>query len=94
MLDELQAEPPNLLIPFVAAAALDGLAGVAMLRGDPERAAKLLGAAAARRRFELQGDERIDTDRIAGAAREALGTAAFEAAYELGKTMSPGVPSA
>jgi hypothetical protein len=65
-----------------------------MLRGDPERAAKLLGAAAARRRFELQGDERVDIDRIAGAAREALGPAAFEAAYELGRTMSPEAPSA
>jgi hypothetical protein len=94
VLDELQAEPPNLLIPFVAAAALDGPAGVAMLRGDPGRAAKLLEAAAARRRFELQGEERVDIDRIAAAAREALGPAAFEEPYELGRTMSPEAPSA
>ena len=88
MLDELRGEPANLLIPFLVAAAADGLAGVAVLRDDPERAAMLLGAAAAMRRFELYGEERLDTDRIAAAARQALGSPAFEAAYDRGKTMS------
>lgn len=55
----------------VAAGAVDGLAGVALLAGDAERAATLLGAAAGLRGGPLFSDR--DTDPVAEAAERLLG---------------------
>ncbi|MFC7646494.1 tetratricopeptide repeat protein [Streptosporangium lutulentum] len=67
--------------------ALEGLAGVLVLTGDPARAALLLGAAAAARvssGLPLTPAERGDIDRIAASARDALGEKGFAVEFEHG----------
>ncbi|MGC7093023.1 BTAD domain-containing putative transcriptional regulator [Amycolatopsis lurida] len=70
-----------------AADAVDGLAGIALRNGEPERAAFLLGAAVALRGVAVAGD--LDVARIAAAAREDLGDEAFDRAYARGQALSP-----
>lgn len=73
--------------PRALALSLEGLAGAAALGGGPAGAAcaaLLLGAADAARRgvgAPLPAAERGDVDRVAAAARAALGGAAFATAY-------------
>ncbi|MBT2224761.1 BTAD domain-containing putative transcriptional regulator [Nonomuraea sp. NEAU-A123] len=64
------------------ALAVEGLAGVAGLTGDHERAAALLGAARTWRGTALTGDR--DVARVSALARERLGDAAYEKAYGRG----------
>ncbi|MEU2512288.1 BTAD domain-containing putative transcriptional regulator [Streptomyces syringium] len=74
------------------ALALEGLSGVEALSGAPGRAAFLLGAAAAARESAgapLPPAERGDVDRITAAAEAAVGKAAFEEAFERGRTTDP-----
>jgi uncharacterized protein (DUF2384 family) len=69
------------------AATLDGLAGVAVARGDGAAAARLLGAAEAwRRRRHRPANrlERADADRAEQAARVILGDSTFDEAYRAG----------
>jgi hypothetical protein len=71
---------------------LDGLAAVAVARGQPVRAARLLGAADAVRTalaMQLLPIERPGHDEPARAARAALGEAAFAAALAAGQALSP-----
>jgi hypothetical protein len=70
-----------------AAGAVEGLAGVALSRGDGERAALLLGAGEAMRGVVLPGDP--DVTRVAALAEGLLGATAFTAAYERGAAMTP-----
>jgi tetratricopeptide (TPR) repeat protein len=75
--------------PRALALALEGLSGALALAGNPEQAARLLGAADAARTSvatPLPPAERGDVDRITAAARRALGESAFRAAFELGRT--------
>jgi tetratricopeptide (TPR) repeat protein len=75
---------------FEGVACLEGLARVAAVRGRPERAARLLGASAARRDergISLSPFIRADHDHAAKAAREALGEEAFSAAWDEGHAM-------
>ncbi|WP_329256371.1 winged helix-turn-helix domain-containing protein [Actinoallomurus sp. NBC_01490] len=69
-----------------AADAVEGLAGVAVLRGDGERAATLLGAGAALRGISVAGDP--DIARVARRAGELIGEAAYAAAFARGATMA------
>jgi ATP/maltotriose-dependent transcriptional regulator MalT len=69
----------------VAADAAEGLAEVALLQGDGERAALLLGAGAALRGAEVAGDP--DHDRVSARARARAGDAAYELAYRRGAAM-------
>jgi hypothetical protein len=72
------------------ATCLDGLAAVASGQGDPERAARLLGAAAAlreNRSIPLPPVERADLDRVMAGVRASLGEAAFAAAWAQGQAM-------
>jgi hypothetical protein len=78
----LTADPANLPI---AASAVEGLAGLAALDGDGERAAVLLGAGQALRGVSIPGDP--DVARAAAAARDLIG-AAFDAAFERGAALS------
>ncbi|MEU4234070.1 BTAD domain-containing putative transcriptional regulator [Nonomuraea sp. NPDC026600] len=64
------------------ASAVEGLAGVAGLTGDHERAAVLLGAARTWRGTALTGDR--DVARVSARARERLGDAAYEKEYGRG----------
>jgi predicted ATPase len=69
---------------------IDGLAGVAAAGGQAERAARLLGSAAAIRArigAPLVQPERADVDRAASAARRALGGKAFDRAYRHGQAL-------
>ncbi|WP_247686130.1 BTAD domain-containing putative transcriptional regulator [Micromonospora sp. C31] len=78
--------------PRAQALALEGLAGSATLDGRPADAARLLGAAAMARASvgaPLPAGERGDVDRITGAARAALGAAAFAGEFERGTALSP-----
>ncbi|GGR13333.1 BTAD domain-containing putative transcriptional regulator [Streptomyces netropsis] len=78
--------------PRAVALALEGLSGVEALSGSPGRAAFLLGAAAATRESAgapLPPAERGDVDRITTAAEAAMGKAAFEEAFEHGRTTDP-----
>ena len=73
----------------VTANAVEGLAGALALKGDAETVARLLGAADALRRRSggpMPAAERFDVDRAERRAREALGDAAFAAAFEAGST--------
>ncbi|WP_344939450.1 AfsR/SARP family transcriptional regulator [Sphaerisporangium flaviroseum] len=70
-----------------AAGAVEGLAGVALSRGDGERAALLLGAGEAMRGVALPGDP--DVTRVAALAEGLVGATAFAAAYERGAAMTP-----
>ncbi|MEU1737002.1 BTAD domain-containing putative transcriptional regulator [Streptosporangium sp. NPDC020145] len=62
------------------------MSGVALLEGDPARAALLLGAGTAVRGTASAGD--VDVVRLAGAARRALGDRAYEEAYGQGARMT------
>lgn len=76
--------------PRALALSLEGLAGVAVLSGDPGRAALLLGAAGAARRragAPLPPAERGDVDRVTEAATSALGRDAFAAAFLRGAAL-------
>ncbi len=82
---------------ILVVACLDGLAGDAAMRGHAARAARLLGAAAARREeigMALSGLERATHDRTVVAARTALEASAtarettFEQEYAAGRRMS------
>jgi DNA-binding NarL/FixJ family response regulator len=69
--------------------AVAGLAGVALARGQPERAVRLLGAVEAAR--ETSGVGRIShapyAERIAADARARLGESAFAAAWKQGQAV-------
>ncbi|MFD8938673.1 BTAD domain-containing putative transcriptional regulator [Streptomyces sp. NPDC059578] len=72
------------------ALALEGLAGAGLVAGEGERAAVLLGAAAAARDSvgaPLPPAERGDVDRIAAGARAALGGAVFDLAFARGAAL-------
>jgi predicted ATPase/DNA-binding SARP family transcriptional activator len=69
-----------------AAHAVEGLAGVALLDDDGERAALLLGIGRALRGGIVPGDP--DVARVAARARELVGDAAYTSTYERGATMS------
>ncbi|WP_203454574.1 tetratricopeptide repeat protein [Jiangella aurantiaca] len=74
--------------PRAVALAFEGLAGAEALCGDHERAARLLGAAAALREragAPLPSGERGDVDRITGAIRAAVGAEELTAAFERGR---------
>ena len=68
---------------------LNGLAGVALDRGRPERAARLLGAATALAEATgvviLERVDREQAERDVAGARVALGEAAFAAAWDTGR---------
>ncbi|PSL54725.1 putative ATPase [Saccharothrix carnea] len=73
--------------PRAIALALEGVAGALALAGDAEAAARLLGAATAARAsvgVPLPAGERGDVDRIAAAARAALGPESYAAAFTTG----------
>jgi predicted ATPase/DNA-binding XRE family transcriptional regulator len=75
---------------FEGVACLEGLARVAAMQGRPARAARLLGASAARRDetgTSLSPITLADHDHAVNAAREALGEEAFEAAWAAGHSM-------
>jgi len=72
--------------------ALEGLAGIAVAQGQPQRGVRLLGTAEALR--EVLGTpvplvERVDYERDANAARNHLGQAAFAGAWAEGRAMTP-----
>lgn len=70
---------------------LAGLAGVAVLEEDPERAARLWGAAETlRQRLGCRPAPaiRVTHQRLQQAARDQLGSAAFEAAWAKGRALS------
>ena len=77
--------------PRAIALAFEGLAGAEALAGDHDRAARLLGSAAALREgtgAPLPPGERGDVDRITATTRSALGHDRFTAAYAQGRTDS------
>jgi predicted ATPase/DNA-binding SARP family transcriptional activator len=69
-----------------SALAVEALAGVALLEGDPGRAATLLGAGESLRGTTMAGDP--DVARVATAARELTGEHAFDSSYALGREMN------
>jgi hypothetical protein len=82
------------------AQALIGLAGAHALGGQPDRAARLLGAADAAwhppgashlpgASADVSADPDSDVRRITAATRQALGEAAFAAGFEDGCRLSP-----
>jgi predicted ATPase/DNA-binding SARP family transcriptional activator len=74
--------------PLPIALCIEGLAGVAAASGDAERAAWLLGSAAAMRDrvvAPLLEPERADVDRASATARAAIGGEAFERARQQGR---------
>jgi predicted ATPase/DNA-binding SARP family transcriptional activator len=74
--------------PRAIAMALEGLAGAESLAGDHERAAKLLGCAAALRdsvRAPLPGGERGDLERITARIRSGVGEQQFAAWHAAGR---------
>jgi predicted ATPase/DNA-binding SARP family transcriptional activator len=78
--------------PRALALAMEGLAGALALAGEPHRAARLLGAAAAARESvgaPLPPAERGDIERIAAAARLAIGEPAFASELERGPALAP-----
>ena len=78
--------------PQAVAQALTGLAGARALGGQPDRAARLLGAADAALRppgtSRAPGDS-ADLTRITAVTRQALGEAAFAAEYARGRRLGP-----
>ncbi|KAA2256922.1 AfsR/SARP family transcriptional regulator [Solihabitans fulvus] len=70
----------------IAGSAAEGLAGVALLNGDAERAALLLGVGVRLRGSSVAGDP--DVARIAGRAAELLGRHAYVAAFDRGAALS------
>ena len=86
--------------PQAVAEALTGLAGAHALGGQPDRAARLLGAADAAWHppgashppgagADVSADPDSDVRRITAATRQALGEAAFAAGFEDGRRLSP-----
>jgi predicted ATPase/DNA-binding SARP family transcriptional activator len=75
----------GVLFPMTAATAAEAVAGLALLEGQPERAATLLGAASALRGGPLPGP---DARTVATAARAALGDAPFGAAVDAGAALA------
>ncbi len=82
--------------PQAVAQALAGLAGARALGGQPDRAARLLGAADAAWRPpgtslppSASGDVSADVTRITSATRQALGEAAFAAEFARGRRLDP-----
>jgi predicted ATPase/DNA-binding SARP family transcriptional activator len=74
---------------WLAAEGLSGLAAIAARRGDPERAARLLGAASATGPWDGDADvARQLEDHFFAAARERLGTARWTDAHAMGEQMS------
>jgi predicted ATPase/DNA-binding SARP family transcriptional activator len=76
--------------PSAAAGTVEGVAGLAGAKGDPERAALLLGAAAAARRsagVPLSPGERVDIDPTAARARAALGEESFARVLARGEAL-------
>ena len=71
----------------VLAEVLTGLADVALRGGDALTAAALLGAAEGIRGTRHRSDE--DGERVAAAAREALGPADYGAAFQRGRAVTP-----
>ncbi|MEV6037822.1 BTAD domain-containing putative transcriptional regulator [Nonomuraea sp. NPDC052116] len=69
-----------------AADAVDGLAGAALLAGDAEQAATLIGAAASLRGTELVADR--DVDETAAGAERALGPGPYAEARHRGRGLS------
>src|SRR5207249_753697 len=70
---------------------LEGLAAVAVAQGQAERAARLAGAAEGLREAmgaPLPPADRAEHERSVGAARTALGEAAFASAWAEGRTLS------
>jgi tetratricopeptide (TPR) repeat protein len=81
----------------IVARALEGAAGLAVMRGQAERAGRLYGAAAALREevgILVDTPSRPAWERGMAAARAALGEAAFAAALKVGRTLSPDQVSA
>ena len=82
------ATPP----PPTAAQLLVGFAWVATGRGDPELAARLLGAAAATRDrvgVPAAGAEQQEADLVGQAAAASLSPEAFQAATAAGRALAP-----
>jgi tetratricopeptide (TPR) repeat protein len=82
--------------PQAVAQALTGLAGAQALGGQPDRAARLLGAADAARRPPgadhqpgASADAGADVARITAVTRQALGEAAFAAEFQHGRRLRP-----
>ncbi|MFD1147846.1 hypothetical protein [Saccharothrix hoggarensis] len=77
--------------PHAVALSLEGLAGAETLMGHHERAANLLGAAAARENAgaALPEGEAGDVRRITARCRAALGDDACRAALDRGRRLSP-----
>jgi predicted ATPase/DNA-binding SARP family transcriptional activator len=72
-------------LPTLADAA-EGAAGLALLEGDGERAALLLGAGVAVRGTSLPGDP--DIGRVVAGATDMIGAAAYAAAFDRGASMT------
>jgi predicted ATPase/DNA-binding XRE family transcriptional regulator len=75
---------------YETVACLEGLARVAAMQGQPERAARLLGASAAlsdEMGTPLSPTVRADHDHASRTAHETLGEDAFEAAFAAGRAM-------
>ena len=80
----------DLADPNAAAEALEGFAELAVAKRDPTRAATTLGAAARLREaigFPTPPHEERELERVAAAARAALGDAAFDRAWREGSAM-------
>src|SRR5262249_10244596 len=70
---------------------LEGLAGIAWAQGQPERAARLYGAAEALReaiRAPLPPADHAEHERLVAAVRTGLDAATFEAAWAAGRAQS------
>lgn len=71
---------------------LEGMAGILVRQGEPERAVRLWGAAEALREViaaPIWSVERASYERLVAAARNLLGAKAFTAAWAEGRTMQP-----
>jgi len=80
----------DLADPDAAAEALEGYAELAVAKRAPKRAATTLGAAARLREaigLPTPADEERELERVAAAARAALGDAAFDQAWREGSAM-------
>ncbi|MBO0815654.1 MAG: AfsR/SARP family transcriptional regulator, partial [Actinobacteria bacterium] len=78
--------------PQAVAQALTGLAGAQALGGQPDRAARLLGAADTAWRSAGAGPpsgESTDIDRVTAMTRRALGEATFAAEFQNGRRLKP-----
>ncbi|WP_268822479.1 AfsR/SARP family transcriptional regulator [Yinghuangia soli] len=77
---------------MVAADAISAMAGAALHEGEAAEAAVLLGLAASTRGAEVPGH--VDVMRVAAGARDALGEAAYDAAYARGNAVERGAAPA